>query len=86
METGVDRSGRFGKWLENLQDWNLEPQPLLGYSPAYLAHENGAEEICIESVEMLYDEIEKPCQAGVMASNPLKEKGFVPWRLFEDKL
>ncbi len=71
-------SGRFGKWLENLQDWNLSRSRYWGTPLPIWRTEDGAEEICIDSVEMLYNEIEKSVAADVMASNPLKDKGFVP--------
>ena len=71
-------SGRFGKWLENLQDWNLSRSRYWGTPLPIWRTEDGTEEICIGSYQELYDEIEKAVTAGVMASNPLKEKGFVP--------
>ncbi len=71
-------SGRFGKWLENLQDWNLSRSRYWGTPLPIWRTEDGAEELCVDSVEMLYNEIEKAVVAGVMASNPLKDKGFVP--------
>lgn len=71
-------SGRFGKWLENLQDWNLSRSRYWGTPLPIWRTDDGAEEICIDSVAMLYDEIEKAVAAGVMASNPLKDRGFVP--------
>lgn len=78
METGIDRVRRFGKWLENLQDWNLSRSRYWGTPLPIWRTDDGAEEICIDSVAMLYDEIEKAVAAGVMASNPLKDRGFVP--------
>ncbi len=71
-------SGRFGKWLENLQDWNLSRSRYWGTPLPIWRTEDGREEICIGSYSDLYNEIEKSVNAGVMASNPLKEKGFVP--------
>ncbi|MBO4822772.1 MAG: isoleucine--tRNA ligase [Prevotella sp.] len=71
-------TGRFGNWLENLNDWNLSRSRFWGTPlPIWVCEEDG-EAICIGSVEQLYNEIEKAVAAGVMKSNPLKEKGFVP--------
>ncbi|MBD5225377.1 MAG: isoleucine--tRNA ligase [Bacteroidales bacterium] len=71
-------SGRFGKWLENLQDWNLSRSRYWGTPLPIWRTEDGKEEICIDSVQMLYDEIEKSVAAGVMNENPYKVRGFVP--------
>ena len=71
-------SGRFGKWLENLQDWNLSRSRYWGTPLPIWRTDDGKEEICIDSVEMLYNEIEKSVAAGVMKDNPYKEKGFIP--------
>ncbi len=70
-------TGRFGKWLENLNDWNLSRSRYWGTPLPIWTSEDG-EAICIGSVAELYDEIEKAVAAGVMASNPYKDKGFVP--------
>ena len=71
-------TGRFGKWLENLQDWNLSRSRYWGTPLPIWRSEDGKSEIFIDSVEKLYNEIEKSVAAGVMKSNPLKEKGFEP--------
>ena len=71
-------SGRFGKWLENLQDWNLSRSRYWGTPLPIWRTDDGSEEICIDSVQTLYNEIEKAVEAGVMTSNPYREAGFVP--------
>ena len=71
-------SGRFGKWLENLQDWNLSRSRYWGTPLPIWRTEDGSLEKCIGSVAELYEEIEKSVAAGIMASNPFAEKGFKP--------
>ena len=71
-------TGRFGKWLENIQDWNLSRSRYWGTPLPIWRTEDGRDEKCIGSVRELYDEIEKAVSAGVMESNPLKAAGFNP--------
>ncbi len=71
-------SGRFGKWLENLQDWNLSRSRFWGTPLPIWRTEDGAEEICIGSARELYAEIERAVAAGVMKENPLAAAGFNP--------
>lgn len=65
-------SGRFGNWLENLVDWNLSRSRYWGTPLPIWRTEDGKEEICISSVEMLSKEIDKSVAAGFMSENPYK--------------
>lgn len=68
-------SGRFGKWLENLQDWNLSRSRYWGTPLPIWRTEDGKEEKCIGSVKELYSEMQKSVNAGFM-----KE---IPWKGYE---
>ncbi len=69
-------SGRFGKWLENLVDWNLSRSRYWGTPLPIWRTEDGSQELCIGSVEQLFSEIEKSVKAGLMKKNPFE--GFIP--------
>ena len=63
-------TGRFGKWLENLNDWNLSRSRYWGTPLPIWRTEDGKEEICIGSVKELFEEIDKSVNAGFMKANP----------------
>ncbi len=71
-------TGRFGQWLENIQDWNLSRSRFWGTPLPIWRTEDGKEEKCIGSAAELYHELEKAVAAGIMPSNPLKDQGFDP--------
>ena len=71
-------TGRFGKWLENIQDWNLSRSRYWGTPLPIWQTEDGKEAKCIGSIKELYAEIEKAVAAGIMTENPFAAKGFDP--------
>ena len=71
-------TGRFGKWLENIQDWNLSRSRYWGTPLPVWRTEDGKEEVCVGSVKELFERIDQAVEAGFMGSNPLRDKGFDP--------
>ena len=63
-------TGRFGQWLNNLNDWNLSRSRYWGTPLPIWRTDDGQEEICIGSIEELFEEIEKSVAAGFMKENP----------------
>ncbi len=64
-------TGRFGKWLENVNDWNLSRSRYWGIPIPIWSTEDGDERICISSAKQLKEECDRAIQAGLMTSNPL---------------
>ena len=77
-------TGRFGKWLENIQDWNLSRSRYWGTPLPIWRTEDGREEICIGTIAELYSEIDKAVSAGIMTENPLRTAGFDPADMSKD--
>ena len=71
-------TGRFGQWLENIQDWNLSRSRFWGTPLPIWRTEDGKEEICIGTAAQLYEEIDKAVAAGIMTTNPFRDNGFDP--------
>ena len=79
-------TGRFGQWLENIQDWNLSRSRFWGTPLPIWRTEDGREEKCIGSREELYNEVAKAVKAGIMQANPLDDPDFDLHRPYVDNL
>jgi len=77
-------TGRFGNWLENLVDWNLSRSRYWGIPLPIWRTEDGTEEVCINSIELLRSEIEKSITAGFMKNNPYAGDDFDVHRPYVD--
>jgi isoleucyl-tRNA synthetase len=75
-------TGRFGNWLENLNDWNLSRSRFWGIPLPIWSTEEGDEHLCIESAAQLKEEIEKAIAAGLMDTNPMSD--FDPTDMSDD--
>ena len=75
-------TGRFGKWLENANDWNLSRSRYWGIPIPIWRTEDGLEQKCISSIEDLKNECYLAVEAGLMSDNPLTD--FVPGDMSND--